>query len=238
MTATAPPLSRPQTARTILPMAALAAVVVGFAGGWRGGETLSDGAGMRSVLGLAFGHFRDGGLPYWLDEIWGGTPAWALGPSFTLTWMFPLAQVLGPEGAVKYGGLAAQVAGAWGAFVFARSLWGGTAAPLLAGLIYGLSPMAIGHAALYGIEPVIWVIAAVPWFAWTFRNALVHPGLRWPVASGAIATFALLQQAEYAYPYAILGLAFVVVEVNRRRARGGEGMGPMLGRAAAATLIA
>src|SRR5205085_816269 len=64
-----------------------------------------------------------GGIPYWMPEMWGGTPAWALAPSFPTLALVPLAIVTGPDTAVKLATLAAQAVGGWGAFVLAQSLW-------------------------------------------------------------------------------------------------------------------
>lgn len=210
------------TVRDVAAFAALALAVIAFSGGWDQGSLAVDGPGTRLWVEHALELWRQtGGIPYWIDAMWAGTPAWALTPSLPVLWLLPLAAVVGPASAVKIAALAAQVVGAWGCFVLVRSLWGGTAAPMVAGLVYGLSPLFVVHVGIFGLEPVAWVLAATPWFAWAVRRALEGAGRRYVVVAAATAAFAVLQQAEHAYGLALLGAAYVVVAALRERRRGG-----------------
>src|SRR5439155_11763873 len=94
-------------------------------------------------------------------------------PSFPVLSLLPAAMVLGPETAVKLATLAAQIAGGWGAFVLAQSLWDrkSTVLPLTAAVIYALHPLFVSHGALFGHETSIWVMAVTPWLAWSVRKA-------------------------------------------------------------------
>lgn len=198
--------------------AALAGLVVAFTGGWVRGALVIDGPGIAVYVRLALRYLRaDGRIPYWLPDMWAGSPVWAIGPSLSAVMLVPLAAVFGPEGAVRAGIVVLQVVGAWGAFVLARALWRSTPAALVAGVVYGVGPLVISHAALSGSESTMGVIAAAPWLTWTLRQGLRGHGTRYVVASGCIAAFAVLHQAEYAYGLALLGLFQVVGELTRIR---------------------
>lgn len=219
-------------------LAALALAVVAFSGGWDAGSLAVDGPGTRLWVQHALDLWREmGAIPYWIDAMWAGTPAWGLTPSLPVLWLLPLAGAVGPAAAVKIASLAAQVVGAWGCFVLVRSLWGGTAAPMVAGVAYGLSPLFVAHVGVFGLEPVAWVLAATPWFAWALRRALESGGRRYVAAASAAAAFAVLQQAEHAYGLALLGAAFVVVAVLGQR-RHGAPVPAVLWRAAAVVGLA
>ncbi len=200
--------------------AALAASVLTFTGGWAKGDLVIDGPGIVVYVRLALRYLlANGRVPYWLPDMWAGSPVWAIGPSFPAFILLPMAALAGPESAVKAGVLGLQIAGAWGAFVLARSLWRNVPAALLAGLVYGVSPLVISHAALSGSESTMGVIAAAPWLTWALRHGLRGRGTRYLVAAGAAAAFAVLHQAEYAYGLALLGGFQVLAEVGRARRR-------------------
>jgi len=223
--------------------AALAAAVLGFTGGWVGGDLVIDGPGIVVYIRLALRYLvADGRVPYWLPDMWAGSPVWAIGPSFPAFILLPVAAVAGPETAVKFGILGLQVAGAWGAYVLARSLWRSAPAALVAGLVYGISPLVVSHAALSGSESTMGVIAAAPWLTWALRHGLRGRGTRYLVAAGAVAAFALLHQAEYAYGLALLGFFQLVGEIGRtRRTPEGEDAGAtvrqLLGRIGLAVAV-
>ncbi|PZR78369.1 MAG: hypothetical protein DLM65_13185 [Candidatus Aeolococcus gillhamiae] len=203
--------------------ASLAAAVVGFAGAWTRGDLLIDGTGMTLYVRLVLDHLvAHGRVGYWMPELWAGTPVWALGPSLPILLLAPLAALFGAAGAVKVGILALQVAGAWGAYTLARALWHDTAAALVAGVVYGLDPLVISHAALIGNEGVVGVIAAAPWLVWSLRRGLRGDGTRYLVAAGLVAAFAILHQAESAYALLPLCALVVVLEARRTRWDGAE----------------
>ncbi len=222
------------------PFAALATTVVAFTGGWARGALVIDGPGIAIYVRLALRYLlADGRVPYWLPDMWAGAPVWAIGPSFPAFILLPFAAVIGPEGAVKAGILGFQVAGAWGAFVLVRSLWRSTPAALVAGVVYGISPLVVLNAALIGNENAMGVIAAAPWLTWALRHGIRGRGTRYLVVAGAVAAFALLHQAEYAYGLALLGFFQVVGEIGRshRRAEGAATVGRILSRTALAVVV-
>jgi len=219
---------------------ALAATVVVFTGGWLRGALLVDGPGMVVYLRLALRYLlADGRVPYWLPDMWAGSPVWAIGPSFPTFVLLPLAAVMGPGAAVKAGVLGLQVAGAWGAFVLARSLWRSAPAALVAGVVYGISPLVASHGALSGGESTMGVIAAAPWLIWALRHGIRGHGTRYLVGAGAIAAFAVLHQAEYAYALALLGVFQVLGEIGRTRrgVDGGVTVGQVLARTGLAVTV-
>lgn len=217
--------------------AALAATVVAFSGGWVRGGLVIDGPGIAIYLRLALRYLAaNGRVPYWIPDMWAGSPVWAIGPSFPAFLLLPFAAVLGPEGAVRAGILLLQIAGSWGAFVLTRSLWKSTPAALVAGVVYGISPLVVLHAALIGNETAMGVIAAAPWLTWALRHGLRGHGTRYVVGAGIIAAFAVLHQAEYAYGLALLGVFQVLGEIGRSR-RGMSGaatLGQIFARTGAA----
>ena len=221
-------------------LAFLALVVVAFTGGWSRGRPTLDGPGISLWVRLLLDHWRSGnGIPSWIPEMWSGTPAWDLFPAFHLLVLLPIAAVVGPDEAVKLGILAAQIAGAWGAFVLARSLWDRAFPAVAAGVLYGLHPLFASHGALTGLEPTVWVFAATPWLVWSLRRALRRQGSRYIALAGLLVGFAVLQQAEQAYSLVLLCGLLVVLEVARARhsGRGATGPGGVLVRAGAVVCI-
>ncbi|MGQ0743371.1 MAG: hypothetical protein ACT4OS_03335 [Acidimicrobiales bacterium] len=251
----------------------LAFAVVAFSRAWIDGGVVLDGAGVALYARLGLDHLRAGGLPYWLPEMWAGSPAWALAPSFPVYVLVPFAAAFGPETAVKVVTLGTQIIGAWGTFVLARSLWPDAAAlrqrgadgpqdagsgdvetgsggreievggwvpgvvvATLAGLLYGLHPLFISHGALFGHETSVWVMAATPWLAWSFRLALRGGGPAYVGLAGLVAAFAVLQQAEHAYSLVVLCACMMAVEVARARrlGSGSSGAGAVVLRAGVA----
>jgi len=203
--------------------AALATTVLAFTGGWARGELVIDGPGIAVYVRLALRYLTtDGRVPYWLPDMWAGTPVWAIGPSFPAFVLLPFAAVMGPSGAVKAGILGLQIAGACGAFVLTRSLWKSTPAALLSGVVYGVGPLVVSHAALSGSESTMGVIAAAPWLTWALRHGLRGHGTRYLVFAGLVAAFAVLHQAEYAYGLALLGFFQVLAEILRIRSGAAE----------------
>ena len=211
----------------------LAAVIVAFSGAWAHGALLVDGPGIAMYVQVVLDHLSANGRPlYWVSEMWAGTPVWAIGPSFPVLLLVPIAAVVGSVTAVKAGILGLQVAGAWGAYVLARSLWDHFPAALVAGLVYALNPVVISHGALAGSESSIGVIAATPWLVWSLRRGLRGDGTRYLVVAGLTLAFAVLHQAEYAYGLALLFLCMVALEAGRiRQGRAHAGIGTLLGRA-------
>jgi len=213
-------------------LAFLAFAVIAFSAAWTKGQVTLDGAGVSLYARLGLDHVRAGGLPYWLPEMWAGSPAWALAPSFPVYFLVPFTALFGAEVGVKIVTLLAQVVGAWGTFALVLSLWppaprrdGGTpidrtVPALLAGFFYGLHPMFISHGALFGHETSVWVMAATPWLVWSFRLALRGAGARYLALAGMIAAFAVLQQAEHAYSLVVLCACMLAVEVARARVEG------------------
>jgi hypothetical protein len=217
-----------------LAFAFLAAIVVGFAGAWAAGALIQDGPGISLYVRVALDHLtHEGRVGYWVPEIWSGTPVWTVGPSFPVLLLVPLAAVVGATTALKAGILALQVAGAFGAYVLARSLWNNGAAALVAGVVYGVNPLVIAHAALIGSEGAVGVIAAAPWLVWSLRRGLRGDGSRYLVVAGLVGAFAVLHQAEFAYGLVLLCGLLVAVEVARGRSVAGAATPrQVLGRAA------
>ncbi|MDQ3979819.1 MAG: YfhO family protein, partial [Actinomycetota bacterium] len=221
------------------PLAAIAAAVAVFSAGWPGALAL-DGPGIAMYVRLAVDHLQHGGsVPYWMPELWAGTPAWALAPSFQVLALVPAALLFGEDGSVKLAMLASQILGGWGAFVLARSLWPGHGRillPLAAGTFYALHPLFLSHGALFGDQTSVTVMAITPWLAWSVRRAFQGGSRRYAVLGGLLAALAVLEQAEHAYGLALLCFFQLCIELARaRRARrsqgagqdeGGEGEGP------------
>ena len=212
----------------------LAAAAVAYAGGWTRGALLIDGPGIAIYVRLALDHLLTYGHPsYWLPEMWTGTPVWALGPSFPVLLLVPVAALFGSVTAVKLAILAFQVVGAWGAYVLARSLWHHVPAALVAGVVYGLNPVVISHGALAGSESSIGVVAATPWLVWSLRRGIRGDGTRYLVVAGLVAAFAVLHQAEYSYGLALLCACMVGLEAARaRQGLPGASLRTLLGRVA------
>ncbi len=224
-------ISSPRTHPAVIAgcLGLLAFAVVAFTGAWTKGQVTLDGAGVALYARLGVDHIREGGLPYWLPEMWAGSPAWALAPSFPVYFLLPFTTLFGPEVGVKVVTLLTQVVGAWGTFVLARSLWSQRRESLpvdplipavLAGLFYGLHPLFISHGALFGHETSVWVMAATPWLVWSFRLALIGAGARYIALAGLVAAFAVLQQAEHAYSLVVLCACMLAVEAARARVEG------------------
>lgn len=203
---------------TVAAFTSLAAAVLAFAGAWTRGDAVIDGPGVAMYVRLALDHLTASGrVSYWLPEIWAGTPAWAVAPSLQVFAIVPFAAVFGPTAGTKVVTLGLQVLGAWGTFVLARSLWRNTPAALVAGVVYGLSPLVISLAALTGAESAMGVVAATPWLVWSLRKGLRGDGTRYVVGAGMISAFAVLHQAEYAYGLALLCVCLLAMEVGRAR---------------------
>ena len=218
----------------------IAFVVLAFSRLWRSGQLTLDGPGVSMYLRLAVDSLRTGSIPYWTPDMWAGAPVWGLLPSFPQVSLVPLAMLLGPEGAIKLATLGFQVAGAWGTFVLARSLWGRhSPAPLVAGVVYALHPLVVSHGAFFGHEPTLGVLAATPWLVWSFRLALRGDGAPYVALAGLLAGFAVLYQAEHAYGLAVLCALMLVVNLAQARTAGRGRRGPdgVLVRAAAVALI-
>ena len=215
--------------------ALLAGAVVAFTHAWSQGGLLIDGPGVSLWLQVILDHWRAGhGLAYWMPEMWTGTPFFALFPSVHLLMLVPLAAAIGPDGAVKAATVAAQVAGAWGAFVLARSLWGRAWPAIAAGVVYGCHPYFVASGALFGQEASVWVFAVTPWLIWALRRALRGDGAVFVALAGLFAGFAVLQQAEHAFGLALLCALLVLVAAVRARRRAAG----VLGRASAVVAIA
>lgn len=219
----------------------IALAVLAFSQAWIHGRLTLDGVGAAMLVREALGHwFVNGHVPYWLSDMWTGTPLFGLAPSLPTLDVLPLASVFGAETAVRIAIVAAQIVGGWGAFVLATALWGRRClAAVVAGLIYALHPLFITHGALFGHEPAVWVMAATPWLAWSFRKALREDRTGYVALAGGIAAFAVLHQAEHAYALVLMCACLLAVELSRaRRDRGGTGVAPVFRRAAASAAIA
>ncbi|HVL28280.1 MAG TPA: YfhO family protein, partial [Acidimicrobiales bacterium] len=213
-------------------LAFLTLAVAAFTRMWAEGGLVLDGPGVSLFVRLSLDHWQGLGVPYWWSDMWSGSPVWSLAPSFPVLMLVPLAAVVGPDEAVKLASVAAQVVGAWGAFVLVRSLWQRLPAAVVAGVVYGLHPLFASHA-LFGHETSLWVMAATPWLVWSLRLALRGDGALYVALAGLLIGFAILQQAEHVYALAILCAALLAVEVARARfTRGGpRSVGGVLFRA-------
>ncbi len=248
--ASAPPQGRPASAtaspgRKLSPavitagsLAFLALAVAAFTRMWVNGELMLDGPGVSLFVRLSLDHWDGLGVPYWWSDMWSGSPVWSLAPSFPVLMLVPLAAVVGPDEAVKLASVAAQVVGAWGAFVLIRSLWRRTPAAIVGGVVYGLHPLFASHA-LFGHETSLWVMAATPWLVWSLRLALRGDGALYVALAGLIVGFAILHQAEHVYALAILCGSLLAVEVARARftRTGPRSVGGVLFRAVVVVVI-
>ncbi|HUR23978.1 MAG TPA: YfhO family protein [Acidimicrobiales bacterium] len=220
--------------------AGLAAAVVAYTGAWRTGALTLDGPGVSMWLRLLLRHWRAGdGIPSWIPEMWSGAPMWELVSAFHLVVLLPLAGLFGPDTAVKIAVIGAQVVGAWGAFVLARSLWSNAGVATVAGLLYGLHPLFASHGALSGHQPSVWVFAATPWLAWSMQRGLRGLGSRYVAIAGLLAGFAVIEQAEHAYALFLLCAFLLALEVARaRRGSGPKGVPGVFVRAGAMVALA
>ena len=100
-------------------------------------------------------------MSYWISSMWAGTPGWALAPVTSILSAIPFAALFGVERGIQTLTIVTQIVAAWGAYVFARSLWGQGIAAVLAGVFYGLGPIMTTHA-LFGVEPASVVLAVAP----------------------------------------------------------------------------
>ena len=213
------PLAKLVARRPVAAMAVLLTVLVAaFSGLWLHGSLTLDGPGTTLYVRLATGYLGSiGRVPYWMPEMWGGAPVWALAPSLPVFLLVPVASVFGAGASVKVAILAFQVLGGLGTYVLARSIWGRTAASVVAAIVYALHPFLVSHGALTGSETALAVLAAVPWLAWSLRLGLRGDGTRHLVAAGLIAAFAVLHQAEYAYALVLLCGLLILAEIGRLR---------------------
>ncbi|MEA2686459.1 MAG: hypothetical protein QOE93_1654, partial [Actinomycetota bacterium] len=203
---------------TLQVLALLTALVAAFSKLWIQGAVVLDGQGATLYARLLSDYLiHRGRIPYWIPEVWSGTPGWALAPSFPLMLLLPLTSMAGPDVALKVGVLAFQVIGGLGAYVLARSLWGRGPGPVLAGIFYALHPMIVSHGALVGLEPILGVTAATPWLMWSFRLALLGGGRKYVVVGALSAAFAVLHQAEYALCLPLMCGFMLLVELAHSR---------------------
>ncbi|HWC10107.1 MAG TPA: hypothetical protein VG455_02695 [Acidimicrobiales bacterium] len=190
--------------------------MLAFTGSWSEGGLVLDGPGASLWVRLSLHHWRAGGVPFWMPEMWAGTPAWALVPTLPVFSLVPLAAVVGPVSAVKLATVGAQVVGSWGAFVLARSLWQRTVPALAAGVAYGLQPLLISEGALAGHQPSVWVMALTPWLVWSLLRALRGDG-RHLALSGLLIGVAIVEQPENLYGLALLSACVTILELARGR---------------------
>lgn len=224
---------------TLAVFVGLAVAVVASTGGWRSGSLIIDGPGVSMWLRLMMRYWDAGqGIPSWIPDMWGGVPMWEIVSAFHLAIFLPLAKLLGPDAAVKTAMVGAQVAGAWGAFVLARSMWSRTWPSAVAGLIYGLHPFFASHGPLSGFLPSVWVFAATPWLVWSLQKAVRRHGSRYVAVAGLLVGFVVIEQAEHAYSIMLLCGTVLIVEVARaRRGSGPKGVPGVLIRAGAVVAI-
>ena len=240
----------PRARRPLIGATIIAVVVLGFTRGWRGGHTTLDGNGVVLYVDIALHYWRSSGhVPYWIPDVWTGTPVWALAPIFPVLTLLPLARLLGPEPAVRAMTVLLQIVGGWGAMTLAASLWqeerrlgGGRrlavdavgVAAVVAGCLYALNPIVISHGTLFGHETTIAVLAVAPWLVWALRRGLRGDGAGWIVLAGAFAAFAILDQAEHAYALVIICALVAVGQVAVAvRAAGAAAIRPIALRAVA-----
>lgn len=198
-----------------------------------------DGPGVSMWLRMLLRYWDAGdGIPAWIPDMWGGAPMWEMVSAFHLAIFMPLARLLGPDAAVKTAMVGAQVVGAWGAYVLARSLWSQTWPSAVAGLIYGLHPFFASHGAMSGFLPSVWVLAATPWLLWSLRKGVRRHGSRYVAMAGLLVGFVVTEQAELAYSIALLCAVVLVLEVARaRQSSGPKGVPGVLIRAGAMAAI-
>jgi hypothetical protein len=178
------------------------------------------------------------GIPSWIPDMWAGSPMWEMVSAFHLAVLLPLAELIGPDAAVKTAVVGAQVAGAWGAFVLGRSLWSQMWPSAVAGLLYGLHPFFASHGALSGHQPSVWVFAATPWLVWSLRRGLRREGARYLALAGLLVGLVVVEQAEHAFALALLCGFLLVLEVARaRRGSGPAGVPGVLVRAGAVVAV-
>ncbi len=225
--------------RRLLTVVTFVFAVVAFSRGWTGGALVLDGPGISLYVRMALDHLgASRTVPYWLPDLWAGAPIWAVTPTLPLFLLVPLATALGPDIAVKVGVLGMQVFGACGTYLLARSLWKSFPAAIVAGVLFSLQPLMISHGALAGSQPTVAVMAAAPWLVWALRKGLRGEGSGYLTASGLLAGFAVLMQAEYAIGLAILCACLVAVELGRvGTGRNDAGVGRLLARATAVVAV-
>ncbi|MDQ3898581.1 MAG: hypothetical protein M3326_15275, partial [Actinomycetota bacterium] len=225
--------------RRVLTVGLVLFAVLAFSRAWTGGALVLEGPGSALYVRMALDHLgADRMVPYWLPNLWGGSPIWAATPSLPTFLLVPLATALGPDVAVKAGVLGFQVLGGVGAYVLARSLWRNVPAALVAGVLFALQPLLLAHAVLDGSQPIAGVMAVAPWLAWSLRKGLRGEGAAYVALAGLSAGFAVLMQAEYAMGLAILCVCLLAVEA----ARVGTGDNPaspsqLLGRAGGVVVV-
>ena len=228
-----------QRHRRALTIALMAFAVLGYSSAWTRGALVLEGQGSAMYVRMAIDHIGAGReVPYWLPNLWAGSPIWAATPSLPTLLLLPFATILGPDAAVKLGILAFQVVGACGAYALARSLWSDRPAALVAGVLYGLQPVVVAYGALAGSHPTLGVLAVAPWLAWSLRKGLRGDGTRYVLLAGLCAGFAVLMQAEYAIGLAILCAILVAVEAGRvGTGRNPASFGRLLGRASGVVAV-
>lgn len=228
-----------QSAARLAPYVVLALAVVAWTGGWASGGLSLDGPGASMWFRLLLRHWDAGeGIPSWIPDMWAGAPMWELTSSFPIAVLLPLARLVGPDTAVKLAIVGAQVVGAWGAFVLARSLWSVTWPAVVAGLIYGLHPVFATHGPLSGHQPFVWVFAAIPWLVWSLQWGLRRKGARYVALAGVLVGFMVIEQAELAFALVLLCAFILALEIARaRRESGPDGIPGVLFRACAVVTV-
>ncbi|MHB8467985.1 MAG: hypothetical protein ACYDD7_24475, partial [Acidimicrobiales bacterium] len=232
----------PRARRPVVGATIIAVVVLAFTRGWHGGRMTLDGNGVVLYVDIALHYWRSiGHVPYWIPDMWTGTPIWALAPIFPVLTLLPLARIVGPEPAVRYMTILLQIVGGWGAMTLAASLWqdeardaegsagamrrlsvnGGAVAAVVAGCLYALHPIVVSHGTLFGHETTIAVLAGAPWLVWSLRRGLRGDGAHWVAIAGIIAALSVLDQAEHAY--ALVIICGLVTAAQLALASGAEG---------------
>ena len=207
--------------RRILTFGAFVFAVLAFSGAWAGGALVLNGRGTSLYVRLALDHLgAKRTVPYWMPDLWGGSPVWARTPSLPVFLLVPMATALGPDVAVKVGVLALQVLGACGTYTLSRSLWRSYPAAVLAGILFALQPLVVSHGVLAGSLPTLAVMSAAPWLVVALRRGLRGDGPGWLALAGLVAGFAVLMHPGYALGLALLAGCLVVAEVGRARTEG------------------
>src|SRR5918911_5370108 len=80
-----------QRNRRAVTVALFVFTVLAFSGAWARGALVLDGPGISLYVRLALDHLGAGRtVPYWMPELWGGAPLWAVMPTLPIFLLVPL----------------------------------------------------------------------------------------------------------------------------------------------------
>src|SRR5215212_513274 len=84
--------------RRLLTVGLLIFAVLAFSGSWANGALVLEGPGSSLYVRMALDHLgADRIVPYWLPDLWAGSPIWAATPSLPTFLLVPFATALGPD---------------------------------------------------------------------------------------------------------------------------------------------